>query len=130
MVKDLEKLLVVLNRLGDIRGRTRFQKILYLLKEKDNIDLDYDFIPYYYGPYSRGLQLEINLLEAADFVQVEAKDDNLYVHSLTEKGKAAAKEIEQKIEKEERMLLNALKKYKRRSTSSLIREAKKLTASS
>lgn len=128
MVKDLEKLLVLLSAFSEIRGRTRFQKIIFLLKEKDNIDFDYDFIPYYYGPYCQDLQLEIDLLEAADFVQVEPEDGNLYVHRLTEKGRQAADEIEQRMEDSEQRLLGAWRKYRRRSTSSLIREAKNVAS--
>lgn len=131
MVKDIERLLVILNKLSVIRGRTRFQKIIFLLKQKDKIHFGYNFIPYYYGPYSRDLQLELNLLEAAGYVQVTPKGGYLYVHCLTEEGKKAAREVEHKMEKSERDELSATSKsYQGRSTPSLISEAKKLATAS
>jgi len=131
LVKDIEKLLVILKKLGLIAGRTRFQKIIFLLKNKDSIEFDYNFISYYYGPYSAELQLEINLLEAAGLVQVIPQDGTLYMHLLTSKGKSVAKEIEQKMEpSEKRKLEEALRKYRRKPTSSLIREAKLIAVNS
>ena len=127
MVQDVEKLLVVLGKSEEIRGRTRFQKIIYLLKKKKVVDFAYDFIPYYYGPYSQDLQIEINLLEAADLIEVEPAGGFPSAHMLTEKGKAAAREIEQKLEKGEiKKLSKVADRLRKRSTSSLIREAKKL----
>ena len=127
MVKDIEKILVILNKLRKIAGRTRFQKIVFLLKNRDGIDFNYNFIPYYYGPYSHELQLEINLLEAAGLVQVVPKDGTLYVHSLTVEGQQAAIEIERRMNMSEREnLRGALGYYRKRSTASLIREAKQL----
>jgi len=130
LVRDIEKLLVILDKLRVIRGRTRFQKIIFLLKHKNKIDLDYNFIPYYYGPYSRDLQLAINLLEAAGFVQVVPESGNLYAHCLTTEGRSVAKQIEQKMQRSEKNYLSeALRSYDdERSTPSLINEAKKLAA--
>jgi len=130
LVRDIEKLLVVLDRLRVIRGRTRLQKIIFLLKHKNKIDFDYNFIPYYYGPYSRDLQLAVNLLEAAGFVQVVPESGNLYVHCLTTEGRSAARQSEQKMQKSEKNSLSeALRSYdEERSTPSLISEAKKLAA--
>lgn len=124
----MEKLLVILHKLREIRGRTRFQKIVFLLKEKDCINFRYNFIPYYYGPYSYDLQFDINILEAAGLIQVMPQNDILYVHSLTREGEIAAVKIEQKMSNaEKKKLFKALKGYKTRSTASLISEAKKMT---
>lgn len=131
MIKDIEKLLVILKKLGTIAGRTRFQKIIFLMKNKDGIPFDYNFIPYYYGPYSAELQLEINLLEAADLLQVVPQDGILYMHRLTSEGERMAEKIERKMEPlEKEMLESAIKNYRRKSTSSLIREAKQVAANS
>jgi len=127
MVKDVEKLLFFLSKLGTVRGRTRFQKLMFLLKEKEDIDLGYKFIPYCYGPYAHDLQLELDMLEAAGFIQVKHQEGNLYVHSLTEKGKEVTNLIAKNMEKNElQKITKSLKKYKRKSTVSLIRESKKL----
>ena len=131
MVKDIEKVLVILKKLGMIAGRTRFQKIIFLLKNKEGIDFDYNFIPYHYGPYSAELQLEINLLEAADLLQVIPQDGTLYMHRLTPEGESIADKIQRKMaSSEKKKLEEALKKYRRKLTSSLIREAKRVAASS
>ncbi len=131
MVKDIEKLLVILKNLGKIEGRTRFQKIVFLLKHKDGIKFDYTFIPYYYGPYSPELQTEINLLEAADILKVIPQDGALYMHILTSRGQKLAREIENKMDAAEKARLKeALRKYKNKSTISLIAEAKKIATNS
>jgi uncharacterized protein YwgA len=127
LVKDIEKLLVILSKLRVIDGRTRFQKIVFLLRNKESIDLNYNFIPYYYGPYSHELQLEINLLEAAGLVQVVPKDRTLYVHSLTVEGHHAVAEIERRMDvSEKEKLQKAIRNYRKKSTMSLIKEAKQL----
>jgi len=123
----MEKLLVILGMLREVRGRTRLQKTVFLLSENEDVNLGYDFIPYHYGPYSQDLQLEVDLLEAAGLLQIRPRDGILYMHSLTEEGEAAARETEQEMDEAERdRLSKALRKYGRRSTNSLIKEAKKL----
>jgi len=125
MVQDIEKLLVILRKIGTVRGRTRFQKMIFLLNEKEDIDLSYKFIPYHYGPYAQDLQLELDMLEAAGFIQVKHQEGNLYVHSLTEQGREIADVIASNMgTKELRKLTKSLKKYKNKSTESLISEAK------
>lgn len=129
MVKDIEKLLIILKKSGAIAGRTRFQKIVFLLKSKEGVHFDYRFIPYYYGPYSAELQLEINLLEAAGLIQVTPQDGSLYMHRLTQEGERIATKIEQKMEPSEKEKLEeTLKNYKRKSTRLLIREAKRIAS--
>jgi len=131
MVKDVEKLLVMLNKLGTVCGRTRFQKMVFLLKEKEGLEWRYSFIPYFYGPYAHDLQLEIDLLEAAGFIRVEHQKDNLYVHSLTEQGVKVAERIAHQMDFTEfKKLLKKLEKYNERSTKSLITESKKLAGMS
>jgi len=131
MVWDIEKLLVTLNRLGEVWGRTRLQKMIFLLKEKDGVNFGYDFIPYHYGPYSQELQVELNLLEAAGLVQVKPEDKNLYVYSLTEEGKNVARKIEQKMDRTElEKLVNGLRYYKKKKTRFLIKMAKELVGMS
>lgn len=131
MVQDVEKLLVMLNKLGTVNGRTRFQKIVFLLKEKEGLELGYTFIPYHYGPYAHDLQLEMDLLEAAGFIRVEHQEDNLYVHSLTEQGVKVAERIAHQIDFTEfKKLSKLLEKYNVRSTKSLTTESKKLVGMS
>jgi uncharacterized protein YwgA len=125
--KDIEKLLLILKKSRVISGRTRFQKLVFLLENKDHVDMAYHFIPYHYGPYSSEMQIEIDMLEASNLIQVVSEKGNLYVHYLTKKGEKVASAIERRTETLERdRLFGALKQYKKKSTSSLIREAKQL----
>lgn len=131
MVKDVEKLLVMLNKLGTVSGRTRFQKMVFLLKEKEGLEWGYTFIPYYYGPYAHDLQLEIDLLEAAGFIRVEHQEDNLYVHSLTEQGVEVSERIAHQMNCDEfQKLSKLLEIYNEKSIKSLITESKKLAGMS
>ncbi|MGI0093497.1 MAG: hypothetical protein ACREA8_05290 [Nitrosotalea sp.] len=46
-----------------MEGRTRFQKMIFLLRERANFfKHNYDFVPHNYGPYSRELQNDIDSL--------------------------------------------------------------------
>lgn len=131
MVKDIEKVLFILSKLREIAGRTRFQKIIFLLKTKERIDFSYIFVPYYYGPYSFELQLDINLLEAAGLLEIIPKDGTLYLHRLTSKGEKLAAKVREKMDQlEKEKIEKALKKYERKSTSTLIKEAKQIVANS
>ncbi|NPB00253.1 MAG: hypothetical protein GXO10_02665 [Crenarchaeota archaeon] len=63
---------------GVIRGRTRLQKIMFLLKYEHGLNIPADFKPYKYGPYSRDLDLALRYLEEKGYieqVEVEASDD-------------------------------------------------------
>jgi uncharacterized protein YwgA len=78
-------LLTILNFCGEIKGRKRFQKLAFLLKEKKNIEIPYRFIPYLYGPYSKELQIDLALLCSLGFVE-EEHHDYYYSYRLTQKG--------------------------------------------
>lgn len=71
MVGDRAKLLLILKKMGSVPGRTRFQKLVFLLQRKVNTGLQYNFIPYHYGPYSQELQIDINVLEAGGYIHVK-----------------------------------------------------------
>lgn len=63
----------------------RFQKIAYLLKEKEKIQVSYNFIPYLYGPYSRELQMDLAFLCSLGLVD-ERHNDRYYSYMLTKEG--------------------------------------------
>ena len=50
---------------------TRFQKTIFLVQKELGRELGYNFIPYYFGPYSRELQDDVYRLERQGFVNVE-----------------------------------------------------------
>ena len=97
-----------------IRGRTRFQKIVFLLKEKYGISFDFEFKPYYYGPYSEELSDTLSLLTALKLVEEDTEHLGVgitrYDYRLTEKGKKYF-EIAQKEAREDTTLI--IKKIRR-----------------
>ncbi|HLN28466.1 MAG TPA: hypothetical protein VK395_12060 [Gemmataceae bacterium] len=61
-------------------GRTRLQKTVKLL-QRLGLPTDYDYMNYFYGPYSAGVQSDIGLLErlgAISEVQHSGQDDSTY----------------------------------------------------
>jgi uncharacterized protein YwgA len=86
-------LLFVLSSAGEIKGKTRLFKIVYIIEEeckKLKINLDfYKFRPYYYGPYSEELESDLNYLVQEGFVEHSrivtlGVEENLY--RITQKG--------------------------------------------
>jgi uncharacterized protein len=86
-----------------IAGRTLLQKIAYFLNVK--MDLDIEFTPYYYGPYSREIAESLASLKSCGIIKEEVReymsfDFNVtyeprkYTYSLTEIGLKIAKDIE------------------------------------
>lgn len=84
-----------------IKGRTRLQKIVCVLKEKFHVPFDFKFRPYYYGPYSNDLSDSLSLLEGTNLVnetsEVLGRLAVRYNYELTEKGREMAEAIISKI---------------------------------
>jgi len=117
--------------LKKLKGRTRFQKIVYLLKEKYGFNLSYNFMPYYYGPYADDMQHTIDTLSRLDVIKVETvflgEGRLLYIHTLTVAGKRLANEIEKEIPKEEKKKLwKAIGELNELGNDDLIQRAKEL----
>lgn len=125
-----ELLLLLLENLKNksIKGRTRFQKMVFLIQE-EGIDFGYNFKPYLYGPYSEELGNDVSMLTQLGFLTVnseEIKSDGVvhdrYAYSLTEEGKEAANKIQEKYEGPS--LRNFTANFESLSTGSLIMSAK------
>lgn len=89
-------LLAYANNYSPIMGRTRFQKMIFLLQTKHGDkdpehDLGFNFIPYDYGPYSKALQMDINgLIEDRLLEEKPTKNDSgkyMYRYEITNAGK-------------------------------------------
>ncbi|MBI1657680.1 MAG: hypothetical protein IS632_02745 [Thaumarchaeota archaeon] len=87
-------LLAFANSCSPIMGRTRFQKMIFLLQAKQagtNARTDFNFVPYDYGPYSKALQLDVNRLIEHDLLEEEPtkgpSGKYMYRYRITEKGK-------------------------------------------
>ena len=128
---DVGLLLLIIKHLEELKGRTRLQKITYLLKEKYGFDLSYKFMPYYYGPYADDVQNTIDTLSRLDIIKVEpvflGEGRLLYVHTLTERGKQLTNEVEREIPKEEKeKLWRAIDELNELGNDALIQKAKDL----
>lgn len=117
-----------------IRGRTRLQKIIYLLKTRYGIPFSFNFRPYYYGPYSDELSNLISFLNALNFTEEKAEFLELGVirfnYTLTERGKKYVENAEKNLDKETLEIIKKLKKsiteLSTVDTPKLIAEAKSL----
>lgn len=117
--KDFHYILTVLNNLEKIHGRKRFQKLIFLLKEKYEIPFSYNFISHYYGPYSRGLQIDIDNMENSQMIEV-SKNNYPISHKITKNGKKNFKLLNESNKK----LVKALKELNSKSTSELVEMSK------
>jgi len=120
-----------------IKGRTRFQKTIFLLQRNYGVPFDFNFRPYYYGPYSEELSDMVFLLRALNFV--EETTDYLgmgiirYNYQLAEKGKKYFKMLENNAERDTRKTITNLEKkilkVSKLSTPDLISRSKLLVKS-
>lgn len=55
---------------------TKIQKIFFLLEKELNANLNLDFVPYLFGPYSQKLQEEVNKL--LNEGKIKASDEKIY----------------------------------------------------
>lgn len=115
-----------------VKGRTRFQKTIYLLKHKYKIPFGFNFRQYYYGPYSDDLADTLSLLEAADLVKERGEmlgiDVVRYNYELTEKGQEFCRELASKVKKEvlARKLKESVEELHQIQTPELISLSKKI----
>jgi len=82
-----------------IVGRTRLQKELFLAQKalRDRISRPYGFMPYYYGPFSRQLYVDLSWLEHNGLVEERCftrEDEGMYREfGLTEQGVSAIEKL-------------------------------------
>lgn len=122
------KILTMVYEHGIIQGRTRLQKLVFLLKNKYEIPLSFDFTSYYYGPYSSGLSDYIDSMISYGLLEEKrvhlGKDIDRYDYHLTEKGRNLLQEQVEKEFQEDKPIANAITKLKEENTSKLVKEAK------
>lgn len=74
-----------------VDGITRLQKLVFLAQEESEIESEYDFYAYDYGPYSKQLYDALDTLEDRELIEKEVKStrsgNEKYIYSLTDKGK-------------------------------------------
>ncbi|WP_276298819.1 hypothetical protein [Halorussus lipolyticus] len=82
---------------GRVEGRTRFQKLIFLIQNDFNVPEKFDYIPYDYGPFSKELCEEIERLERQGFVkrrQEQIPNGKKYLYNLTDEGRAHFQQLE------------------------------------
>jgi len=95
-VPDLVIEMMVLDTSGVMKGRTRLQNTMFLLKEKYGIPISLYFESCFYGPYSEELAHDIEVLKAFKAVkETRIKANNHYEHhyKLTSKGKGVLRKL-------------------------------------
>ena len=97
-IEDLYFLLEIINHSDVVEGRKRFQKTICVLRYRDHIPISFDFVPYYYGPYSETLAGTIQSLVGAGYVREDHIEVDAgifqYEYSLTEQGRRAIQQIQ------------------------------------
>ncbi|MCF2138072.1 MAG: hypothetical protein K9W43_12650 [Candidatus Thorarchaeota archaeon] len=129
---DMERLICLVGTHGVIEGRTRFQKIVYLLKNQD-IPFSFEYIPYYYGPYSYELAEYIELLVSYGILKETkfhlADGIDRYDYQLTKKGEEIFKKIITDSRSSEfTEIKQFINKNKETNTGELVSSAKKIMA--
>lgn len=101
---DMLLLLLLLYLQKQIKGRTRFQKTVCVLKHKFGVDFSFKFRSYYYGPYSKSLSDALSLLHGTNLVRERSEKLGVgivrYNYQLTEKGEEIASAIASKMRKD------------------------------
>ncbi|MHA1495560.1 MAG: hypothetical protein ACTSRQ_16275 [Candidatus Thorarchaeota archaeon] len=131
---DMIRILTLVSEHETIEGRTRFQKLVFLLKTTNDIPFSFEFTPYYYGPYSYDLSdylsnlVSFNLLEES---RTHLRPDIYrYDYTLTNKGQEVLKKIRSELEDLEELELvkNATQELEIEPTNILVRRAKAIMA--
>lgn len=94
----LPLILTFVNNTEPIGGRTRFQKMVFLLSQHARFFKNkYDFIPHDYGPYSKELQNDIDYLIKEGFLtedRITIEDGKIkYEYSITAKGESFVNDV-------------------------------------
>ncbi len=133
---ELIMLLIRNSREQRIKGRTRFQKIVFLLEEQ-GINFGYQFKPYLYGPYSRDLQDNITMLTELRLITEESEEikfDGIifdrYTYSLSEEGRGIIERIERNNPDTSRRMEELIDNIQDLSTGSLILSSKYIMSES
>ena len=92
--------LLLLERMGEILGKTRFQKLMYLLQSKSDElksrDVLFRYDLHYYGPFSADLEATLNEFAQHNLVainvSVTSEGHPLYIYRLTGAGRRVLNE--------------------------------------
>lgn len=98
--------LMLINRLSEVNGITKMQKLLFLLNRKFGVEIPYDFTPYKHGPYCKDLDRDMSVLVDAGLVE---KFEDFY--TPTSEGKEMMSEISKDFPDEAGKAMDNLEKF-------------------
>jgi len=84
------KVLQIIAKYGEIRGRLTLHKLIHALQNSRSLNLGYRFINYSFGPYSKELEEDLKLLVSLGLVVEEKKGDAVVIR-VTRKGMEVVK---------------------------------------
>jgi len=92
-----------------IEGRTKTQKIIYLIS-RDYPPLDFGFVGYFYGPYSKELQNTLDRLVAFNLLTEDSEfvGNVRYQNKLTEMGCQLADQIWSRLDRKTKTTFNRI----------------------
>lgn len=80
---NVNSILTLFSILDNIRGRTKLQKIIFILQQLGyNFEEDYKY--HYYGPYSADLQIEVDYLVSQGYLS-EQQNNSTFLYSIRKK---------------------------------------------
>ncbi|MDO8538351.1 MAG: hypothetical protein Q7S21_05695 [archaeon] len=130
MSKRLLYLTAFIELAESITGKTKLQKMVYLLNEEEHVKTEHNFSLYTYGPYSFELTNDLEMLEQFKYLKVDKvlfPSNGEYVgkeycYKITEEGKKFIKDNIDKLTKEEiEHMKKVLKNWNSRSLNEIIK---------
>jgi uncharacterized protein YwgA len=117
-----ELILLAINYVGRVYGRTYMQKLFFLIENELFRDMDLNYIKYHYGPFSRDLAKHVEELKTKGFMKEIINISNGHeghCYELTKKGQLQIQKIINK--SDSKRLQEFCDKFKQYTPSELLR---------
>jgi uncharacterized protein YwgA len=134
MFEELLIPLLLSEALGRINGKTRLQKLVYIVqKEANNCNVQassFNYELYYYGPFSSELSATLENLKETDLIEetteMTPSGYTRYVYSITDKGRKLLEDAKEKkllSKKLEKIVKEVAKDFGHLELPELVKEA-------
>lgn len=90
----LMKLLQIVGRYKEFNSLLELHRVIYTVQNEKGVKLGYSFVNYSFGPYSKELESDLNLLAQTGLIIMEGNGRNTRVR-LSSKGIALLHSLEQ-----------------------------------
>ncbi len=87
------KLLQVIARYGEVKGRLALHKLVHDLQVKGVLSTQYKFINYSFGPYSKELEDDLRLLQSLGLIIEQRSGDGSTSLRLSRRGEEVIKSM-------------------------------------